>query len=57
MAVECTKENPWDHKTVPVRHHGAHEVPGSQRDGWPSGDTVQMKCDYCGHEWEKELPQ
>lgn len=28
-----------------------------QRDDWPSGDTVGMKCDDCGIVVEVELPQ
>lgn len=58
---ECTKENPWDRTTpgngVRVIHYGAHEVHGSQEDGWPAGDIVKMKCDFCGYEWTTELPQ
>jgi hypothetical protein len=37
-------------------HPDAHEV-GDQRDGWPSGDIVTMRCPNCGYEWDKELPQ
>lgn len=56
--VDCTKEQPWnkDPRNVPVRHVDAQEV-GEQRDGWPSGDVVTMRCPNCGHQWEKELPQ
>lgn len=54
----CTKESPMP-KGDRGRwfHDGAHEVHGSQRDGWPCGDTIQMRCDNCGHEWSEELPQ
>ncbi len=38
-------------------HEDAHEVNGSQEDGWPGGDTVRMRCSVCGHEWTEELPQ
>lgn len=53
----CTEETPWSPgMRTPVLHASAHEV-GDQRDGWPSGDLVTMRCPICGHEWEKELPQ
>lgn len=56
--IECTKEQPWDRAADGrVRHHDAHEVPDSQRNGWPSGDTVKMHCKNCGHTWTIELPQ
>ncbi len=55
--VNCTKDDPWTPaKGTPVRHHGAHEV-GEQRDGWPGGDIVSMRCPNCGHTWTQELPQ
>lgn len=38
-------------------HEGASEVADSQRDGWPCGDTVTIKCPHCGEEWTEELPQ
>lgn len=58
---QCTESTPWDRTSRgPVRHHGAHEV-GDQRDGYPGGypggDLVTMRCRFCGHEWETELPQ
>lgn len=37
-------------------HTNIHEV-GQQRDGWPGGDMVTMKCDDCGIVVEAELPQ
>lgn len=53
----CTKENPWaPGMPTPVQHAGAHEI-GEQRDGYPGGDIVTMKCPNCGHEWREELPQ
>jgi hypothetical protein len=61
----CTAETPWTAIRVPpppqgfatmVLHPDAKKV-GDQRDGWPSGDLVTMRCPHCGHEWEKELPQ
>lgn len=54
---QCTKATPWDKEIKgPVTHHGAAEV-GEQRDGYPGGDIVTMRCEFCGHEWETELPQ
>ena len=53
----CTVETPWaPGMRTPVLHAAAHEV-GDQRDGWPGGDLVTMRCPTCGHEGEKELPQ
>lgn len=55
----CTKENPWTRETKGSRfilHPDADEVV-MQRDGWPSGDLVDMRCPHCGHTWTKELPQ
>lgn len=37
-------------------HPFATEI-GSQRDGYPGGDCVTVKCPICGHQWEEELPQ
>jgi hypothetical protein len=55
--IECTEAAPWDRKTPAyVVHHGAEEN-GDQESGWPGGDIVPMRCRFCGHEWEKELPQ
>lgn len=55
--IQCTESMPWDRKTRGrVRHHGASEV-GEQRDGYPGGDLVTMRCKFCGHSWEEELPQ
>lgn len=53
----CTAETPWrpEMKVGLILHPDAEE--GEQRDGWPSGDLVHMRCPHCGHEWEKELPQ
>lgn len=54
----CTKQSPMPKDaTGRWEHEGAHEVHDSQRDGWPGGDIVTMRCDDCGHEWETELPQ
>lgn len=52
--IICTKEKPWDGKAQVV-HADAKE--GAQHDGWPAGDTVDMRCPHCGHEWTMELPQ
>ena len=56
----CTAETPWDGKPCPivrcVVHPDAEEV-GEQKDGWPGGDIITLKCPHCGHSWEKELPQ
>lgn len=57
--IICTKENPWPRAPVPpgtlILHPDAKAA--EQRDGWPSGDLVLMRCPNCGHNWEKELPQ
>jgi hypothetical protein len=37
-------------------HTNCGEV-GEQEDGYPSGDTVTMKCADCGYHWTAELPQ
>jgi cytochrome c5 len=58
--IECTEARPWDKKQSPnarVRHHGAVEIKGSTRDGYPGGDIVKMVCNFCHHDWETELPQ
>ena len=54
----CTPENPWNKNIndVRVQHSRLREI-SDQRDGWPSGDYVTMKCLNCGHEFEVELPQ
>lgn len=38
-------------------HTNVSEVKDSQRDGYPCGDTVMMRCSDCGETWEEELPQ
>jgi hypothetical protein len=52
----CTELNPW-HKggPTPAVHPAAYEI--ADRDGYPGGDIVTMRCDICGHEWDMELPQ
>ena len=37
-------------------HPRAYED-GPQRDGYPGGDTVRMRCPDCGVTWIMELPQ
>jgi hypothetical protein len=57
--ILCTKDQPWDHQPRPgtiILHPDADEV-GEQRDGWPGGDLVDVRCPNCGHVWTKELPQ
>lgn len=39
--VACTKEQPWDRKTLPIIHV----------DGDFVGDTDALKCPNCGHIW------
>ncbi len=60
MAAEhfqCTAETPWRKDLpTPVEHSSVEEV-GEQQDGWPSGDTVLMRCKNCGTTWTMELPQ
>jgi len=57
----CTPENPYTlerHEPgMRWEHYVNSEVPGSQVDGWPSGDTVTKQCDVCGITWEEELAQ
>lgn len=57
MDFICTKENPWTPETKASRFIHPDAIEGEQRDGWPSGDLVDMRCPHCGHTWEKELPQ
>lgn len=53
----CSKEHPMPNQDGGRwLHLEAHEV-GDQLDGCPGGDIVKMKCDNCGKEWWKELPQ
>lgn len=54
----CTAEQPMPAGYQGrVSHDGASEVHDSQRDGYPGGDTVKMRCPNCGHTWTEELPQ
>lgn len=54
---QCTESTPWDkRRRGSVRHHGASEI-GDQQPGYPGGDIITMRCKFCGHEWEEELPQ
>lgn len=54
----CTAARPWRRISdgMPAIHPDAREL-GDQRDGWPGGDLVTMRCPHCGVSWEKELPQ
>jgi len=54
---ECTPADPMP-RGAPGRwsHEGAAEF-GEQRDGFPGGGIVTMRCRDCETEWEKELPQ
>lgn len=55
---DCTPDSPMPKgATGRWGHEGAYEVHDSQRDNWPAGDIVTMRCRDCGHEWEQELPQ
>ena len=58
---QCTLANPFHENRHEQgdrwEHDNVSEVPDSQEDGWPSGDTVQMTCGNCGQYWTKELPQ
>ena len=60
--ARCTRDDPY----TPGRdkpklkrwvHEDAHQVPGTQEDGWPGGDTVEYHCPNCGLTWRAELPQ
>ena len=52
----CSPSHPWRKGlSTPVVHPHAHEI--ADRDGYPGGDIVTMRCDVCGHQWEMELPQ
>jgi hypothetical protein len=61
MILKCTPDSPYTPerhvKGARWEHSDADEVPGSQKNGWPSGDIVTMKCNTCGITWEEELPQ
>ncbi len=60
---QCTKDDPYTlerDKAEPGygwEHSDVHEVDDSQENGWPCGDTVRMRCNNCGLEWNTELPQ
>ena len=62
MRRQCTPENPYTEERnkrelgVGWEHQEAHEV-GDQKDGYPGGDIVRMRCVTCGTEWNMELPQ
>lgn len=54
----CSAETPWrEGMTVSGQVVHPEAIEGEQRDGWPSGDTVDMHCPNCGHRWTMELPQ
>jgi len=54
----CEPGNPWDRsKGERAYHPQAAEVDDSQESGWPSGDTVRIRCPICNQTWTKELPQ
>jgi hypothetical protein len=50
----CTKDKPNRDARV---HPDGKEVPDSQSDGWPAGDTIIVECPNCGRRWIEELPQ
>lgn len=57
----CSPEHPFPIGCGPAynlrwAHTNCGEV-GKLEDGWPSGDTVTMKCRDCGFHWTAELPQ
>ena len=53
----CTPETPFDRQQPRAHPPMARETPDSQRNGWPGGDIVKMKCPVCNETWEQELPQ
>ncbi len=54
----CSPQNPKpNYADGRWAHTNAHEVHNSQQNGWPSGDTIRVKCDDCGEIWTEELPQ
>ena len=59
--LKCIPDNPYTSERhvegARWEHSDIDEVPGSQKNGWPSGDRVTMKCNTCGITWEEELPQ
>ena len=55
MSKPCTAENPIG-KGVGHYHPDAVEI-GEQRDGYPGGDMVLMRCPHCGYVFDCELPQ
>lgn len=52
----CEPGNPYQGKGR-CMHTQAVEVDDSQESGWPSGDTVIMRCPVCNTSWTMELPQ
>jgi hypothetical protein len=40
----------------PVHHRDTEEI-DEQRDSYPSGDIITVRCKVCGAQWVEELPQ
>ena len=58
----CSKDNPYTTLRNETEsgdmwiHPDSHEV-GVQKDGWPHGDIITLKCPNCNVQWDEELPQ
>lgn len=50
----CTEDYP---EYDAFYHLDAKEVPDTQRDVWPGGDTVKYQCPHCDRKFTVELPQ
>ena len=53
----CSPEHPMPQGATGRWEHTNAKEMGEQRSGWPSGDTVTVKCADCGKTWTEELPQ
>jgi len=63
MRKQCTKDNPYTPERDLVEtgygwnHDAIYEIKDTQKNGWPSGDTVMLGCKSCRLTWESELSQ
>lgn len=53
----CTKDSPMPEGAPGRWEHTNTEEVGDQRDGYPGGDIVTVRCKDCGAKWTEELPQ
>lgn len=52
----CSLEHPMQADASGRWEHDDMEEIGDQEDGWPSGDTVTMRCRCCGKTWSLDAP-